>query len=52
MSDERLTSDRLLRIAASASNESTQEERHFSSLVAATRRKFRRNDITPSPHKG
>lgn len=49
MSDEREISDRLLRIATSASNESTQEERNFSSLVAITRRNFRRNDITPSP---
>lgn len=51
MSNEREISDRLLRIAASASNEATQEERNFSSVVALTRRNFRRNNAS-SPRKG
>jgi len=52
MSDEREIANRLLMIATSACSELTQEEQDFSSLVTATRRSFKRNNVISSPCKG
>lgn len=43
MSREQEIASRLLRVASNAANQVTEEERSFTSLVAATRRNFRRS---------
>lgn len=51
MSEEREIASRLLRLAATASSETTLEERNFSNLITATRRNFRRSNVTASPRR-